>query len=332
MSPLKIKVKDNFKYDPRKDGVTQSILSGFLKCREFSRLSLEGWTPLKTGAALQFGEIAHNVLDVVYSEVRDGKRKKSPQQEEVVGYIAEQQKLWEKSVRGMRAGKEESEQLEVNAALLEAVLPHYFKFWEKEDFGGVKWVALEKEFDLFLYGVRMRGKIDGLFRDKAGALQLLETKTKGRIEEGNLFDLLAFDFQTNYYDVAAEQVFKEAPKGARYNVIRRPGQKLKQGERLGDYVKRVEKEIIDDPKHYFLRFRIDKPKKEMDLFKKELQIKVKDFVDWCDGKIPTYRNETACMDRFGACRFLKICSSGNYDGFYKREQMHQELAPEGGKK
>lgn len=328
-------------YNPRTDGITQSIVSGFMKCRVFSKLSLQGWTPLKTGAALQFGEMAHGVLENVYLEVSEGKRKTAPTQKEVYALIKGQVDAWEKSPRGQRAGDEQVQQLELNAALLEAVLPHYFRFWASEDFSKIQWVALEKEFEVELeipiFGmVKLRGKIDGVYRDASKHLKVFETKTKGRIEEDSLSELLAFDFQTDYYAIACGKIWNELPTGARYNIVRRPGQKLsKKGETLTAFRQRVEKEVIDDPKHYFIRYQIDKPKKDLAEFKRQLEQKIKDLIDWKEGRLPTYRNETACMDRFGACRYLKICASQNYDGFYKRERMFEELgagANKGGSK
>lgn len=312
-------------YNPKVDGVTQSILSGFLKCRQYSRLSLDGWTSMRTGAALQFGEMAHGVLESIYNQVKDG-RKSPPNREEVYEEIQKQIEAWEASSRGGRADAEAVQQLEQNVALLEAVLPSYFKFWGAEDFQKVQWVALEQEFSLELFGVRIRGKIDGIFRNNVKALRMFETKTKGRIEEDQLVDLLAFDFQTDFYSLACQQLYGELPTGARYNIIRRPGEKLGKAESLKAYKERVTAKVMDDPKHYFVRFQINKAKKELELFKKELKMQIDEFVAWNEGKLPTYRNVTACMDRFGSCRFLKICSAQNYAGFFKRQNLFPELS------
>jgi len=316
-------------FDLKKHGVTQSILQGFLKCRVYADLSIQGWTSLKTGASLQFGEITHTILEKVYVQVRDDHRDSPPDAEEINQMIEDEVEAWEKSPRGSRAGGEAHQQLQQNAALLQAVLPGYFKFWGKEDFKKVKWVDLEKEFEVMLCGIKFRGKIDGVFRDASKGLNLLETKTKGRIEEQNLSDLLAFDFQTDTYALAAEKIYGELPKGARYNILRRPGERQLKGESLESYTHRVGQRVLKEPKHYFIRYRIDKPRVEIKEFRRQLELKVKEFVAWREGKLPTYRNETACLDRYGACRFLPICANKNYNGFYKRDKFFQELNANG---
>ena len=321
-------------YDPRRDGITQSILSSWLSCRVKARLGLEGWTSLRTGAALQFGELAHGVLEDVYGEVRDGKRKNAPNKEEVYGLIARRIKEWEEGPKGSRAGADEKQQLEQNAALLEAVLPHYFTFWAEDDFRKTTWVALEQEFLVEMFGVPLRGKRDGVFKDKASGLSLFETKTKGQINEDNMRELLAFDFQSDFYNNTYMVETGLLPTGTRYNIIRRPGQKWstkpdkKTGlrESLVQYRDRVEAEVIKDPAYYFLRYRISKTKADMAEAQKELGLKVAEFLDWHDGKLPTYKNETACVGKFGACHFLRICANKNYDGFYRRERTFEELS------
>ena len=319
-------------YDPRRDGVTQSILSGWLKCRQYAKLSLEGWTSLRTGAALQFGEMAHGVLEHIYGEVRDGRRKVPPTKQEVYKAIGKQVKAWEDSARGRRASGDAVQQLEQNTALLEAVLPHYFTHWAKEDFKDVKWVALEQEFQIPLYGVLTRGKRDGVYAEKGGKIRIFETKTKGQIAEESMSDLLAFDFQSDFYITTYEAETGVLPSGVRYNIIRRPGEKLNKKETLAQLHARVESRVLADPSYYFVRYRIDKTKSDLKVFQGELKDKITEFLAWWDGKLPTYRNETACVGKFGACHFLTVCANGNYSPFYKRERIFEELAAKGGKK
>jgi hypothetical protein len=319
------------KYDPKRDGITQSILMGFLNCRVFSKLSLEGWTPLKTGAALQFGTMAHDVLEFFYTQRQLKKLMKPPSEEEVLERINVVANAWTTTARGMRAGPEDLQQLEVNAAKLEAVLPDYFKFWGKEDFETVQWVALEEEFAVDFFGWLLKGKKDGLYRQKDKKLSILETKTKGRIEQDAIEELLAFDFQTDYYNVATELQYKEQATMARYNIIRNPGNKLGKDEKLSEFTERIRKEVKEDPTKYFMRYRINKPKKDLAEFKAELRLKLQDFVDWYAGKLPTYKNENACTSKFGPCRFLPICARGDYSHYYKRDRIFEELSGPGKK-
>ncbi len=307
--------------------ISVSSLGTFQACRVMSKLGREGWTPLRTSAALQFGEIAHAVLEAVYNEVQEGKRKSPPTEAEVLKHIQKQADIWESGPRGQRAGAEQIQQMEQNLVLLEAVLPEYFRYWAKEDFKEITWVgqevAFDIDFDITVNGkpetVKLRGRIDALYRDKAKALAEFETKTKGRIED-NLVDLLAFDFQTDVYGLVCQTLYGEYPKLARYNIIRRPGEKLKKGEKLSAYRARIAAEVKKDPAYYFVRYRITKSKKEFENFKAELANIIEEFLKWNRGELKTFKNYNSCVGKFGACRFLPICAHGNYSGFYKRNR------------
>lgn len=53
------------------------------------------------------------------------------------------------------------------------------------------------------------------------------------------------------------------PYGVRYNIIRRPGQKIKKNEPLRDFISRVEEDIENRPDHYFKRHTIVIRKKDL---------------------------------------------------------------------
>lgn len=314
--------------DLERNGLTQSILLGFLRCRVFSKLSLEGWTPLKTGGALQYGTLAHNVLEKVYGATDSG----FPEENFIHRTIESCSNSWIKE-NGGRLGKEEMEQIEMNCALLDAVLPEYFKFWKDEDFKKINWIALEEEFN-FPYkkisgvNITLRGKYDGLY--KVGKeIYLFETKTKGQIDERTLSELLAFDFQTDFYSLAIKQKYGKFPSGVRYNIIRRPANKPhKSGESLNNFSDRIREEVRKNPCHYFVRYKISKSISDLNFFEAELEKKIREFYLWNIGKLETYRNENSCIGRYGACRFLPICSQNNYKGFFKRKNLFSELKKE----
>src|SRR3990167_9241692 len=165
-------------YELDKHGVTQSQLINFLKCRQYSKLNLAGWTTMRTSQPMLFGEMAHSILEDIYTEVKEG-RKDVPNEKEIHIRIDVLSRKVSKD-SGQRADQDFYDKLEYNSALLDAVLPHYFKYWNKEDFGKIKWVELEKEFkfplDLGANNiVTIRGKRDAMYemsKNNAGGLHL----------------------------------------------------------------------------------------------------------------------------------------------------------------
>lgn len=304
------------KYDPYKHGVTQGLLTTFMRCREEARNRIAGLEQVRASAPLQFGSLAHRVLELTYR-----KYKTFPSAKQVLSVLEQVRKEFMEE-EGRRLSAEGLENLETNTAVLEAILPEYFKFY-KGDFTQHKWVELEEKFSVPspVPGVNLVGRIDGALRLKSKKLHLFESKTKGRIEEDNLLDTLAFDFQNNVYQYALRHKYKEQPEGVLYNIIRRPGQRLKMNENLDAFSKRILEEIQKQPDYYFVRFEVAVPRTELKRFEVELKDIVTEFVKWWKGEISTYRNTSACMQKFGPCAFLPKCANGE-TGLYRTREFH----------
>lgn len=306
-------------YDPRLHGVTQGLLTTFMRCREEARLQLTGYVPLRTSQALQFGSLAHLVLEDVY-----GNWKKLPTEKEVIQCIRDAVKIYQRDMGG-RLSIDEMQFMQLNLVLLECVLPEYFHFW-KNDFKKMKWAQLEKKFEVPspVPGVKCVGRIDGAFwvgKD----LWSFESKTKGQINEDDISQTLSFDFQNGFYQRALNIEYKTRPRGTLYNILRRPAHKRSAKESLLQFKTRLRKEVQKDPKHFFIRFEVAVPKSDFDRFEQELKIITQEFVDWHDRKIKGYRNTAACMQRFGPCRFLPICANNEFSLYRKRDSIFPEL-------
>lgn len=307
-------------YDIKKHGVTQGLLSMFMRCRTETTYWMQGLESLRTSQGLQFGTIAHIVLEKIYSNPL----KHEPSRGQIYTAISQAQALYVLE-RGGRLSAEEHELMEVTLALLEAVLPSYFEF-NKKDFKKVKWAELEKRFvcDSPVPGVQMTGRRDGAYWI-GKELWLRENKTKARIEEDVLADTLSFDFQNSFYIYSLVKDYKVWPKGVLYDIIRRPGERQKQGESLNQYKARVEERVRKEPQYYFLRYEVSIPKSEHERFVQELANIIKEFKDWTEGKLPTYRNTSSCIQRFGPCRYLPLCSNGEFPLYRKRKDLFPEL-------
>lgn len=310
------------RYDVDKDGVNASLLGRWLACREYARLYLLGWTPKRISAGRIFGTICHGVLDAIYSQIQNGELDRLPTADEIKREIAKIEKTWRK--QNPRADAATLQTLEMNVILAEAVMPVYFKFWN-QDISKMDWMSLEHKFKSPVAGTHLIGRMDGVFRSlkkKSKALWLFETKTKSRLGEkgeSSLVDILPHELQVNLYMGAITALFKETPDGLVYNIIRRPGFKLKKNEGPKAYALRVAKDVANRPEYYFIRLRMTVEKSDLRRMMREHDELVADFTDWARGNGRHYRNSGNCENKYGSCEMLSICGRNDYHGFYQRK-------------
>jgi hypothetical protein len=311
-----------------RDGLTQSMISTFLTCKEKFRLSyIEGWRPAKVSTApMEFGNCIHEILDMIYSASKEYEP----------GYFAEEiytavknscKEYEEEKYERLSHDGNDWDTLSENVGIAEVLLPQYFNYW-KEDWEHVEWLDLEEVFDVPLVidgrTIRIRGKFDGVQRIK-GKLWLFETKTKGRIEEDSIMDKLSIDLQVNLYFWAIWKKYGEFPAGVVYNIIRRP--QLRQGktEKLTEFIGRIKADIFDRPDFYFMRNHGSIDKSELlEWEQKEFIPIVREMLRWTDGD-GHFKNVSACTSGFFACPFLRICGQNDTGTFMRRKALFEEL-------
>jgi hypothetical protein len=192
----------------------------------------------------------------------------------------------------------------------------------------MRWVELEGVFDVnFNRGdspltFRLRGKKDGVYRDKNGQFWLFETKTKGRMNEDELMKTLDYDFQNLFYITAASKVLAKPIIGVQYNVIHRPDYRKSTVETRRE----LEKDVMKRPEFYYRRFEVPYSKQRQALFREELHRKLTEFHGWLNHKLPTYKNESACTGK-GSCSFISACAdvSGRMAGYTQTRRLFNEL-------
>ena len=313
-------------YDYRIHGITQGLISKFMSCREETKLFLEGWVPKKvSSSALTFGSIVHGTLERIYNDVRTKKIRICPD----LKIIQNELKIAETIYYKENPSSSETRQLVENSLLVaEATLLHYFKKYWKHDVSKIRWEQIEQTFSI-PYVTKdgrktfIRGRKDGVFKNPG--LWLFETKTKSMINEGNLVDTLSFELQVNLYLWAIRKLYKAIPAGVLYNVIRRTCLERKKTESFPEFAKRISDDIFNRPEFYFMRYEIIVGKKEMDLWENELEGMVVDIMNWCEGKLPHYRNTGQCITKYGRCPMLSICSSQSFHLYTKRKVVFNEL-------
>lgn len=313
-------------YDYRTDGITQSLLSNFLSCREQCKLYLKGYVYEKTSPALIYGTVFHGILELVYTDISNGRIIKIPNSDILKRYTIKFEKLWMKD--NPKPDIESLKTLQISLALAENLLPHYFKFWWKKDTTKIQWKALEKEFKIAYRtstGLKtyLRGKMDGVFNSPK--LYLFETKTKSKISEWNLIDMLSFDFQVMFYVFVLKKLYKQTPKGVLYNIIRKPLSDIHRNESLIQYAKRIEKDVSLRPEFYFMRYDIFISPESQRKFCLEIDGLITDFILWAQGRGNHYKNTANCENKYGRCKYLQICSYSDYTKYKKRPVLFSEL-------
>jgi len=199
----------------------------------------------------------------------------------------------------------------------------YAAHYRKKD-ADKEWLQLEGVFDVQWNDYRLRGRCDGLYRDKSGKVWLLETKTKSRISEDTMTCALNFDPQNLFYILAKEQETGLSISGVLYNVIRQPSLKQKQSETKEDFFDRIGKDIAERSDHYFMRYEVKYTERQKREHRAELICKLKEFEAWCGGKMPTYKSECSCQ-RGWACEYLEACATGKLVGYNQDGVLFSEL-------
>ena len=325
-------IKDNKKfYDPEVDGVTFSLLSTFLDCREKTRFHLLGITPKSASMALTFGSIVHKIDEWVRSDIRTGKLKEPPDDKAIKKLVKRVETVWHKD--NPRAAGKELEYLELSLLLAEGVMPQYFKYWYK-DFSELKWEKVEGEFKVpfkvedrkgKIHETFLRGKIDGSFRLDKGGPWLFETKTKSRVDEEILADILPFEMQANIYLSVLRKIDKQQPSGLLYNIVRRPSLRQRKSESIAAFAKRISEDVAERPDWYFIRMEMAIGKEEIDRFEMQLEDLIADFLMWWAGESGHYKNTGHCQNKFGLCPFVGICLRDDKTNYFKRESVFREL-------
>ena len=269
-------------------GVTQSMLGGYLVCKERFRIRyIEGLQPADTfRKALEYGNMWHTCEEAFADERNEGWQ--APLQR----YCKDLMKKY--PTQGTEINKWYN--------VCKVQFPLYVRHWEKQpDVKNRTPLMQEVAFDVpykLPSGrvVRLRGKwdsVDIIGKGKNRAIYLMENKTKGEVDEQKIRTQLHFDLQTMLYLVALETWYdtkEDGPnyplKGVRYNVIRRPlsggkgsikqkkGSKNIAPETTQEYYARLGQVIAEDVAQgdantYFFRWKAEITAQDIERFKRE---------------------------------------------------------------
>lgn len=299
-------------------GISQSIMSSF-GCRQKLMLTLNRYAG-QPNLNTFYGTAFHDLFEGVYRNLKTFSFPKSLKLYNK--FLMESQKKSMKDKNQIAI-----EKISADYKLQSIVFPEYFSFYEKVD-RTREWVHLEKEFNyIWLKKYRLRGKIDGIYKDKKGKYWIAEHKTKSQINEEILQKVLTLNFQNLFYIKAVEDTLNIKISGVLYDIIRKPQQRIKKDENEKEFADRLREEISSNKKHFFIRMELAYSPAEKKLFEQELQYKLEEVEMVLSGKLPIYRNECLCEKPF-PCNFLDACSSGKLELLRRKETLFEELEEE----
>lgn len=323
--------------DIERDGVTYSFLNEFMLCREQARLTyVEGYTRDGIVEALDYGTLFHKGMETV-----------AQKKAKVADALLAMKKEGEKIIRDRGLKPVEAATIRDLSTKARIVFPWYHEYWRQKkghEFRS-EFVAREEDFsleheipwfDLSNGGstprkIRLRGRFDAIFRLN-DRLWLMENKTKSMIDEEGLTASLSQDLQTQLYCYAIYLKFGELPAGVLYNVIRRPGLRLKQGEKPSQLYDRIEEDVKQYPSKYFMRWEVKFGKDDiLKWVERSLnpilaqvslwwdEIKQNPFNPWSiPNRVHHFQNPEGLYTRYGKSQYFEMLTRQSTYGLRKR--------------
>ncbi len=311
-------------YNPRIDGVTMSMLTTYRTCPTEARMSFSGYYFPGTSAALIYGSVFHEAMDICLNCIKAGIIK-SPEdfdKDFMTNLLLQLHGNFEEEYNA--AELKFKEEFIMSFGIMRYLIPEYFKFWKEDFFGDNKkeYVNIEEVFNVPFAGTKLRGKKDGVFLDTKKHHWLLEHKTKSQIKEDALSMTVARDFQNNLYMLAHYLETGIKMKGVLYNIVRKSSLRKKVNETGEEYVRWVGADIKERPDFYFVRFLVGIDWKIISSFSRKLAKEVSQFLKWweTDEKFDSEYTHS-CSAVYGTCPYIQYCDSGhqNFSGLEQRE-------------
>lgn len=290
---------------PLEDGITFSLLSKFLVCRErFRLLVIEGWkTADKFNHLMEYGNMWH-VCEENLAAGGD----------------------WAKALT--EYGYELIKRYPLRRADVEhwykmcmAQFPHYVHHWAKHPDVKERTPLMQEETFTIRYvlpsgrEVKLRGKydaVDVIGKGKDAGIYLQENKTKSQVDPTKIGRQVTYDLQSMLYIISLKDKHasmgwaKLGPiAGVRYNVVRRPAHKSPES-----MCKKIDEDIIDRRiGEWFGRWRVEISDLDIARFKKETFDPIlEQLYDWWETQtLGVERAYFLQLDRYKQTKFISPC-------------------------
>lgn len=316
--------RESDRWSLQKQGLRQSTIYLWLRCREQFRLQLvEGWTSYRTSAAIDNGNLWHWLLD----RRHNGKLRTN----NLDGFLRTHAKRFRDDNPNMPLSRLNA--MHLSYVQTRALWPFYCKLFPDD----WKWHGVEKQFsfkhfpkvghsqDKRAYSIPINGIFDGVFEDDNGDLWLFETKTKSQIDEFEIQDAMQLDVQVMLYLYAIKQVYGRWPKGVKYNVIRKPIVRKKEEDPVA-YGARLSKQIRKNPDHYFKRWNMKVSATKIQAWvDNTLDQILLDIQAWAEGRAGHYVTTRNLITKFGRCDMFEVITNNDFSNVYRRKKVIADL-------
>lgn len=283
-----------------------SRLQQYLTCpRAFKHRYLVGVVAKKRPTYFVFGEAIHKFIEMYY---RTKDAALSLRQVEQVF----------KAVDRSLLNREETHELECDMQTALGIATAYPLFY-KQDFDEFKNFLTEQTFTIPVgdTGHEYFGTIDALLQDHAGDWWILETKTaSAQTLNDAYFEHIKIDSQVAGYMYGAKHLLGSFPRGIIYNVVKKPSIRLKNGETLAAFQRRVFEEYTKfaTEKAYFTRHQMMVATHRLDSWVSDTSSLVVHLANKIGNKDHWWHMNTgACKANFGVCQFHNACIAGSYN-------------------
>jgi hypothetical protein len=216
---------------------------------------------------------------------------------------------------------QDHDMIERSASLIIYFFQEYLDRWWSVD-KERHWVKIEDKFSVpFKMAdgetVFLTGTYDGAYKSKkSDELWLFETKNKRTWDGEKLSCILPFDIQVAIYLTALKRCEKLSPVGCDYNILKRPGEKIKKNESLFVFAERVAASMQQDPSKYFERINMRFSRSELLMMEERTVALVTEFYQWwksigCKLAKDPLMNTGACDLPQRTCEMMPICMSND---------------------
>lgn len=307
----------------RKHGMSPSMMTLFLSCREQFRLEFPmGWRSKYVPDAIKFGVCGHHICEGLY-----GIRDRPPRQADVIDLVKDYEMRW---YAGMRHVTEVERQTQERIhALAEAVYTAYVVRYRGDWTGlytrpspDVKFrdvISLETRYRVPIEltngeTVPIVGTRDLVIKDREGRAWVIDHKHYSRINEDELQDSLSVNLQQMTYLWSLWRETGTVPTGLVLNVVRRPMTHYLKTDDVQSWSRRVHQQVKKRKQwdHYFKRFTVRVSTNQLVEFENEILRPTMDMVRmWVDGELPHGMNPTALVNRYGKCAMFYMIVKGS---------------------
>lgn len=323
------KKKPEYSFDLLEDGISQSQIKNYLKCRRYFYLSLiRGWAEEILSKSIVLGICFHRCCELWYGNLDE-----PIELDDVAEYVLEEYAAENDYGSWSRVERQDYEEV---AARLVPIFPAYAKWWSKKD-AEFKWDELEHVFKVPLeitlrngdvVEVPITGMVDGLITRDSKNRRVFETKTKGRVNMGGITNTVLHDFQVNMYLWASNKMRKKKQRynGFIYNLVHTSNLRQTKSGPAG-LRERIQDDLDKNPHKYFNRIEDTISVKQEKEFEKHLRAIVTEIANFIllDGGKCDNRFSPQCLTPYGQCEFLGVCYHGNASGLKRRKNPHPEL-------